>query len=418
MFFARITLRQGVIKVWFTSLDFDNWEDPVCPPTIFITVRKYSESLISIGLKNITKPWPFPDLVDTDAITRAVSPILCHARSSSVPKIIFTDLKTVLAIHLPTDRKKRAHVEIVPLKDDLRAFRIIAAAYLLKAMPQSVYLNPPKDPKGKYFFWLPPRRYDDEPLTDEEVFRRKHRHSDFNILKVMEDREDSLQFFRWKLHVEKHVSLNITSAGDILECTTNEFDQRYHPPRGICSKPIPLPTLQHMESILRPNPLSSVLRSTLNNSKRFTIKLGRLLGFPDLKRAIARVHLCTIETIDGHPIQSCPELVMKIFDDRFMEGPNPYNEDGVLEYKGNIDHHWFWTTLTAEWHVRGELTAFEKMEMAQGSLIPYFYGAHKARLLSNGCARRLNHLQRLVPASQRSRSFWYINGVCRCSIVG
>ena len=260
----------------------------------------------------------------------------------------------------------------------------MAAAYLLEAMAQAVYLNPNIEPTGKYLFWLPPPYYDYKPLTDEEVFRTKHRNSDLNILKLLEDREGALQFFRWKLHVEKHISPKITSAGDILECTTNEFDQRCHPLRGVCSKQIPPPTLQHMENILRPNPLSSVLRS--KDSKRFTIKLGKVLGDSNLEQVIARVHLCLIETIDGHPIQNCPELVMKIFDDQFMKVPNPYNRDGVQCNEDFSAEHWFQAILTAEWHVRGELTAFENMEMAQGSLIPYFYGARKARLLSNGHA--------------------------------
>ena len=326
--------------------------------------------------------------MNTEAIARVVSPILCHSRSHSASKAIFTDLKTVLIIHPQTDGANEIQVEVVPLNNDLRAFRIVAAAYLLEAMPQAIYLNPPIEPTGKILFWLPPPNYDYKPLTDEEVFRTKHRHSDFNILKLLEDREGALQFFRWRLHVEKHISPKITSAGDILECTTNEFDQRCHPPRGICSKPIPPPTLQHMENVLRPNPVSSVLRSTLKDSKRFTIKLGKALGDSNLEQVtIARAHLCLIETIDGHPIQNCPELVMKIFDDRFMKVPNPYNKDGVLEDNENFSaDHWFQAILTAEWHVRGELTAFEKMEMAQGSLIPYFYGAHKAGLLSNGHA--------------------------------
>ena len=38
---------------------------------------------------------------------------------------------------------------------------------------------------------------------------------------------------------------------------------------------------------------------------------------------------------------------------------------------------WFDRVTTAEWLVRGELTAYEKMEFAEGSLIPHFYGAHK-----------------------------------------
>lgn len=93
----------------------------------------------------------------------------------------------------------------------------------------------------------------------------------------------------------------------------------------------PSANLELMADILRPNSLNAVLHSALNDSKRFTIRLGRVLGDSNLKHVFTRIHLCHIETIDGHPIDSCPELVMKIFDDRFMEIPNPYNEDGVLE---------------------------------------------------------------------------------------
>ncbi|KAF8348694.1 hypothetical protein F5887DRAFT_951448 [Amanita rubescens] len=334
----------GILKVWFTSLDFDTRKDPVHPPKIFVTPRR------------------FPNLITTEAVALAVSPILGDIKSGS--KAIFTDLKTVLIIH--PRGPKQVEVEIVPLKDDLRTFRIISTAYLLEAMPPSTYLNTPKDPEGKYVFWLPPRHYDEKPLTDEEVFRTKHRISDFDILKLLDDREGAFQFFRWKRYVEQHVSPNITCAGDILECTTNGFDQQYHPPRGLFSKPIPPFTLQHMANILRPNPLSSKLRSALNDSRRFTIKLGRSLGDNNL---ITRIHLCRIERIDDLPIENCPELIMKIYDDRFMKMASPYDEDEEQLYD-----------QSAKWHMRGELTAYEKMEVAQGSLIPYFYGAHKFRL--------------------------------------
>ena len=271
---------------------------------------------------------------------------------------------------------KQVEVEVVHLKDDLRAFRIISAAYLLEAMPPFTYLNPPQEPEGKYVFWLPPRYYDEKPLTDEEVFRTKHRISDFDILKLLDDREAAFQFFRWKRYVEKHVSPNITCAGDTLECTTNGFDQQYHPPRGLFSKPIPPSTLQHMANILRPNPLSSTLRSALNDSRHFTIKLGRSLGDNNV---MTRIHLCRIERIDELPIENCPELIMKIYDDRFMEMASPYDEGEKQLYDQSTSTHvLFHYALTAEWHMRGELTAYEKMEVAQGSLIPYFYGAHKA----------------------------------------
>lgn len=286
----------------------------------------------------------------------------------------------------PANDGSNSHkVEVVPLKEDLRSFRILAAAYLLQSMPKFIYLSPPIEPMGKYVFWLPPRHYDDAPLTDEQVFQTKHRHSDFDILKLIDDRERALQFFRWKRYVEKTVSPHITSVDDEIECITNEFDRQYHPPRGLCWKPIPTHTLQHMKSVLRPNTLSSELLSAVKNSKRFTIKLGRALGDPITNRIIARVHLCRITSIDGRPVENSPEIVMKIFDDRFMENPSPYNEDGLLEDDVSSTHlsEWFETVLTAEWHVRGELTALEKMEMAQGSLIPYFYGAHKVGISSS-----------------------------------
>ena len=86
------------------------------------------------------------------------------------------------------------------------------------------------------------------------------------------------------------------------------------------------------------------------------------------------MYLCRIETVDGQPIENCPQLVLKLFDDRFMDIPNPYDEDGViLEANENISSYLSVSSfLTAEWHVRAELTAYEKMKVAQG-------GAHEVK---------------------------------------
>lgn len=300
-----------------------------------------------------------------------------HRRS----KTIVTDLKSVIVIHPAKRGTTSCEVEVIPLKDDLRSIRIITTAYLRESLYPGMYLNIPDEPAGKYQFWLPSRHYESVLLTDEEVFQTKHRNSDFDILKLMEDRDGALQFFRWKQNLQKSLSPHITASGEDVECTTNDFDQQYRPPRGICSKPIPPQTLHHMETILRPNPFSPELLSSLKGSKHFTITLGELLERTDLSEAVARVHLCHLKSIDGRPVENSPELVMKIFDDRFMRIINPYNEDGLLEEDVAVEHlpEWLQSVLTAEWHVRGELTAFEKMEMAQGSLIPYFFGAHKVR---------------------------------------
>jgi hypothetical protein len=140
------------------------------------------------------QPQPFHSLVNTEVIMTAVSTILGHISSNPIARIIFTDLKTVIIIHLEPEGSKQVRViELVPLKDDLRAFRILVTTYLLESMPPCVYLSPPLEATGKYPFWLPPRRYDgDDRLTDEQVFLTKRRYSDFDIMKLIEDRKAAL----------------------------------------------------------------------------------------------------------------------------------------------------------------------------------------------------------------------------------
>jgi hypothetical protein len=59
-----------------------------------------------LDLQKFDQPRTFPSLVNSEAIARAVSPILCHVRSSSTSKAIFTDLKTVFIIHSQTGVEK------------------------------------------------------------------------------------------------------------------------------------------------------------------------------------------------------------------------------------------------------------------------------------------------------------------------
>ena len=95
----------------------------------------------------------------------------------------------------------------------------------------------------------------------------------------------------------------------------------------------------------------SVQRYTLFDTERLHDQAWKSSGIFQ-----SRTRHCTgiIETIDdGHPIQNCPELIMKIFDDRFMNVPSPYNEDEVLEDNDVGAYLWFRTIrLLTAWQVR------------------------------------------------------------------
>lgn len=87
-------------------------------------------------------------------------------------------------------------------------------------------------------------------------------------------------------------------------CKTDEYDPRYHPPRGVCSN-------QTLRLLYNTRKISWVrIRSALYFLKHWTTRNASRSSFEDptrysnLEYAIARVHLCIIEAID-HPARSC-----------------------------------------------------------------------------------------------------------------
>jgi len=163
----------------------------------------------------------------------------------------------------------------------------------------------------------------------------------------------------------------------VLHGTTNAFARRYteitpyYPVESL-----PTETKEHICSIRRPCPMSSILEA-FRCSNTFSLKLLEELTPASCER-LCRIYKCRIVSIDGRVEKASPVLCLKLFDDRFfpMEPPSEELMEESLQ--------WWWTQyLTAEGHVASEDAAYKRLYFLQGSLIPWFYGSHSLTLPNN-----------------------------------
>jgi hypothetical protein len=253
-------------------------------------------------------------------------------------------------------------------KDHVR-LRIIIAAYLHIALPKDMYIHHPLANDG---FDLIPEGPPIDPCTpmqvDGEVFASHRRHSDFDFHTITRDPARGLQFFRWKENIKKNFSPIFASPGDALLGLTNGFIRHnqglspYYP-----VEKLPLETVDHIQSVQRSCPMWPLLDS-LWSSNTFTLRLLEDMT-PSRGGGLCRTYKCDIRSIGGKMEDGSPVLCLKLFDDRFFPMETPSEE--VIK-----EGLWWARYRTAEHHVRNEDATYKKLQLAQGSLIPWFYGSH------------------------------------------
>lgn len=244
--------------------------------------------------------------------------------------------------------------------------KIIISAHLLAALPPSytksddlAYGSFPSGAPNSPSLRLP---------SDDFVFRNCMRHSDFDMYVLSRSRAAAVQFVRWKQCMLRTGST--LKSGDKLRGCTNLFSRRFPRirPRYPCLK-LPTATANHLLEHRRPR--CEELETRLTRSARFSIALGRELT-PRVGRSMARTFLCHITSLDGRSVAPgrFPDLCIKLFDDRY----HALHDQNVPN--GDLLPFWCRQITTAETLVAREHSTYLKLEHAQGSLVPRYYGAH------------------------------------------
>ncbi|KAK7688658.1 hypothetical protein QCA50_008196 [Cerrena zonata] len=199
-------------------------------------------------------------------------------------------------------------------------------------------------------------------LPDSVIFAQYCRHSDFDYPLIYQSEEHGNQFLRWKEHMLTVVKSHFARSGDVLLGMTNRFAQLNPLLRPYYPAVLPpKSTMETFEKDRRSDPLCQ-FSLRLSRSSSFTIRILReLTESPDpAQTRPCRTYVCQLLSTDNRSLPHyAPLLCLKLFDDRFYP----------LVY---YSQSW----CTAEDLVRREIAVYTKLDFMQGSLIPYFYGAH------------------------------------------
>lgn len=214
-------------------------------------------------------------------------------------------------------------------------------------------------------------------LSDEEVFASHQRVSDFDGVTLVRDRSRALQFFRWRQYIHQQCAKLVTHPRDIVVATTRDTHSPPPPPLYPFElSELPSETLAHVNATRRKSPLaSSGIEDRFMQSRTFTLEIDSVIS-EGSKESMCSVFRCHITSIDGTPVTASPTLCLKLFDDRFQRAAGL--EEDEEELATNYGHY-MKQILDADLHVLDEASAYDKLKPVQGSIVPWFYGAHKVR---------------------------------------
>lgn len=216
-------------------------------------------------------------------------------------------------------------------------------------------------------------------VSDLEVAQQCKSISDFDRYTLARDRPRAEQFFRWKKAAAKKARSRPLVVGDVVRAKTDAFSGLFQNPHPLI--PLPSGTEEYLRAILRPPP-----PNLIGGSESFTLEIARVMkSFHRDEEAseagnIATVCECRLVSVDGTPVpDDVPTLCVKILDDRLL------NLDGLPkdERPGDLRRSLV-LALTSEDLVRREDAAYRRLQHAQGSVVPHYFGCH---LVSGGLLR-------------------------------
>ena len=334
-----------------------------------------------------------------------LSKTLVH--TPSVHCIIVTNLQGIVVfVRSQDDDSYAGTYERVRTTDFPLALRAVAAAYLDRELPARVFLNYPGIDYGVDMDLVFPEGPQQDPSpqalpTDETIFATCHQHSDFDIPTLVRDPRRALQFLRWCKHVQSRHLKIVAHSNDVLNAVTNEIGPRCVPsPCPLFSlelSELPKETMCHLKEIQRQCPLAAAgLADLLSQSERFSLEIQSLLSEGN-QNSLGTVYRCEITSIDDQPTNGCPPLCLKLLDDRFqsLSMPEPTLKFGFKWVDGKLQqcsipdkrgpteilHHLFYQMAFTESDALIESLVYEKLQLVQGSIIPWFYGAHQVRYI-------------------------------------
>ncbi|KAG6897864.1 hypothetical protein C0992_010002 [Termitomyces sp. T32_za158] len=293
--------------------------------------------------------------------------------------IIVTNFRGIAVFFPPSYNNPRPSFERVSSTQLSLALQVISAACIYTSMP-GFWIDSP-DPGYEFLLPQGPVQNPDEPmLSDDQLLATHHRHSDFDIPTLLRNKARALQFFRWHDHIQHRLPKLVAKPNDVLQAVSNAFDSiPLRPLYQFDFTELPEDTIKHITETKRPSALQvSGIMERFMRSKSFLVEIQDIISAGS-KRGICTLYRCKIISIDNKPVALSPNLCLKLFDDRFQDFHECTQEE-VSECDEESLSRWFCPLIMTESLITNEILAYNKLQPVQGSVIPWFYGAHRFTL--------------------------------------
>lgn len=299
-----------------------------------------------------------------------------HWRQHPARPIICSDFSTLFILHPPALSKKRDAVfESISLDSGCVALRIAIAACVHAALPANTMAKPFRFNRPLPLGCIidPAKQMD----PDNKVFQTCRHHADFDYFTLTRDQGRALQFFRWKEHALATAPRPLT-PGVRLFARTDAYFRREHLLKSYYDMHEMHPETQdHLRRTQRRDILRETVR--LSTSSSFSIEIMDDLtpSAPPAAERECTTYRCRMVSVDDDFTPSSAKLCVKLFNDRqaYMKSPTPEM------VKEGLPFRWWTRWRRSEDSVRYEHASYTRLACLQGSVLPWYYGAHEVRAI-------------------------------------
>lgn len=284
--------------------------------------------------------------------------------------VIVSDTLTALAVrHVQIAEGSESHyTPFLDLQEN--PLRIIIATLLDRSLGESTYF----EQTPHMFEWDQPSGALDRPerrkMAYEDAMQLWKQKSDIDWYTACNDREYQDVVSQWMpATLSTHQGKPFLSRGDVLKMSAFAYRRRYVALQPLYAKePLPESTAALLEERRR-NELFEALGSGLDGANEFEIRILYEIDSSNLLDGASFV--CEMVSLDEVPLASGPKIRVKVFDDRRM-GDREWIVSGPNWFSRSV-----WTQ--SDVLVGLEDGAYRRLDHAQGTVLPYYYGAHEVR---------------------------------------
>lgn len=285
--------------------------------------------------------------------------------------IIFTD-STASVVLNATQPKELQYTAFPDLKT--HPIRLVVASLLKSKCERGHYFTLPYEPSRSFTTPSGALNHPSErSISDEDAMRLWSQKSDIDWYTACNDAEYRAVVSRWmQNNLSTFQGKPFLSPGDVLQVDTFAFSarsQHLHLEPIYPKEPLPSETASYLERTRR-NTEDRSLKTRLSEVERFAIRILDEIDSSNVEDGSS--FACEIVTTQDVPWTGKTKLRVKIFDDRRMG-------DQEIVAEGPDDRQWFCHAngTHSDTLVALEDAIYHRLDHAQGSVMPYYYGAHE-----------------------------------------